>query len=272
MASFARYGVKEQSVSRDACDRAIEQLGLLGFAIVDGGYSSDAIAAFAAAFERARRASREQLREGTTLEMLNEHHTIRLPMFYDRLFLELATNRSVLDICRRMIGDYVVLNQQNGVINPPEGTQYSQGAYHRDLPHQHFTSSRPLAVSALFCLDDFTAENGATLVLPGSHKQEAFPSDSVVGVIQAQITAPAGSFIVLDSMIFHSGGVNRTARERRAVNQVFSIPLIKPQIDLPSVLGDSFTSDSDLRQLLGYSARVPTTISAYYESRRVNRK
>jgi ectoine hydroxylase-related dioxygenase (phytanoyl-CoA dioxygenase family) len=85
-----------------------------------------------------------------------------------------------LEICRRLIADYVVLNQQNGVINPPHGQPYSQGKWHRDLPYQHFVSSRPLAVNAFFCLDPFTPGNGATMVLPASYRQESFPSDRFV--------------------------------------------------------------------------------------------
>jgi ectoine hydroxylase-related dioxygenase (phytanoyl-CoA dioxygenase family) len=271
--SVARYGVKEQRSSHNACDRAIEQLGLLGFAVLDGGYSSDEMTSFSDAFERARRAAQElhERRKGPTLEELGEHQTIRLPMFYERIFLDLATHSTVLELCRRVMGEFIVLNQQNGLINPP-GATYSQGAYHRDLPHQHFVSSRPLAISALFCLDEFTSENGATLVVPGSHKQEMFPSDEVIAAIQTELAVPAGSFIVLDSMVFHSGGVNRTTRERRAVNQVFSTPIIKPQIDLPGALGESFTADADLRKLLGYQTRVPTGLDEFYESRSARRR
>jgi ectoine hydroxylase-related dioxygenase (phytanoyl-CoA dioxygenase family) len=269
MASLARYGVREQRASCNACDRTIEQLDLLGFAVLDGGYSPHEIAAFSAAFERAEHASREQHRDAKTLELLDERHIVRLPMFYDRLFLNLATNAAVLEVCRCALGHYFVLNQQNAVTNPAAGSEYRQAAYHRDLPHQHFVSSRPLAISALFCVDAFTAENGATLVVPGSHKQESFPSDDVVEAVQVQIAAPAGSFIVFNSMIFHSGGMNRTARIRRGVNHVFTVPVIKPQIDLPGALGETFTDDADLRQLLGYNARVPSTIAGYYESRRL---
>jgi len=86
-----------------------------------------------------------------------------------------------------------VLNQQNGVINPPHSERYNQGAWHRDLPYQHFVSSRPLAINALFCLDQFTIENGATKVLPASHRQEAFPSDDFVQSQATPVTAPAGS-------------------------------------------------------------------------------
>jgi ectoine hydroxylase-related dioxygenase (phytanoyl-CoA dioxygenase family) len=186
---------------------------------------------------------------------------------YEPLFLELATNRPVLEICRRIISGYVVLNQQNGIINPPNATQYNQGAWHRDLPYQHFVSSRPLAINALFCLDEFTVENGATMVLPASQHQEMFPSDPFVGEHALTVTAPAGSFIVLDCMVYHSGGVNTTPRPRRAVNHVYSIPLIRQQIDLPSALGRNFVEDSEVRRLLGYEISQPGSVAEYLSSR-----
>jgi ectoine hydroxylase-related dioxygenase (phytanoyl-CoA dioxygenase family) len=267
MVSVPRYGVKEQQISPTAVDRAVEQLALAGCAVVDGGYTAVEIEAFARAFETARTEAAERHGGRARLEALDEHNTIRVPMLYDRLFLRLAANETILAICRRMIGEYITLSQQNGVINPGGGGRYNQGAYHRDLPYQHFVSSRPLAINALFCLDEFTIDNGATFVVPGSHKQEAFPSDAVVQALQTQMIAPAGSFIVLDAMLFHSGATNRTDRDRRAVNHVFTAPIIKPQIDLPSVLGDGFTDVPELRQLLGYDVRVPLSLEDYYQGR-----
>ncbi|MCB5175187.1 phytanoyl-CoA dioxygenase family protein [Microvirga lenta] len=267
MSTFVRYGIKEQRRSTTAVERAIEQLKLLGYAVVDGGYTPDEIAKFSAAFDGARTEMQKQFGGREALEAIDEHNTVRVPMLYDKLFLDLATNPIILDICRRMVGDYVILNQQNGIVNPGNSARYNQGAYHRDLPYQHFVSSRPLAINALFCLDPFTAENGATFVVPGSHKEELFPSDEVVEALQVQAPAPAGSFIVLDCMVFHSGGINRTGRERRGVNHVYTIPLIKPQIDLPSVLGLDYTADPKVRQLLGYDVQVPTDLAQYYRSR-----
>jgi ectoine hydroxylase-related dioxygenase (phytanoyl-CoA dioxygenase family) len=162
----------------------------------------------------------------------------------------------------------VVLNQQNGIINPPNGQHYNQRAFHRDLPYQHFVSSHPLAINALFCLDEFTPDNGATFVIPASHKQDAFPSDAAVSATQVQISAPAGSFIVLDCMVYHSGGVNRTDRARRAINHVYSVPIIRPQLDLPAILGPDFASDPDILRLLGYDVRVPASVEGYYAKRR----
>jgi ectoine hydroxylase-related dioxygenase (phytanoyl-CoA dioxygenase family) len=262
-----RYGVLRQTVSNTGIDQVAESIRRLGYGVVGGGYDDTALAALSAAFERAHERHRREHGGAAALEAIDEHNTIRLPLAYESAFLELAANRTILEICARLIAGYVVLNQQNGVINPPHAQRYNQGAWHRDLPYQHFVSSRPLAINALFCLDAFTIENGATRVLPASHQQEDFPSDRFIESEAATIEAPAGSFIVLDCMAYHSGGVNGTDRARRAVNQVYSIPLIKQQIDLPAALGEQFTTDPQLRKLLGYDVRTPRSVGDYLASR-----
>ena len=184
------------------------------------------------------------------------------------MFLDLARNETILAIARRLLGDYVVLGQQNGIVNPPNAVRYNQSAFHRDLPYQHFVSSRPLAINALFCIDPFTVENGATHVIPASHKSEAFPSDAMVEASEISVSAKSGSFIVLDCMVFHCGGVNTTDRQRRAVNHVYSVPILRQQIELSSELGDKYTDDPDTRRFLGYDVRTPASVSAYYDTRR----
>jgi hypothetical protein len=250
-----RYGVKQQTPSRDGVDQAIESLGLLGFAVVDGGYAAAELDGFAEHFDRAHAAliarhGLEALRE------IDEHNTIRAPLTIDPLFATLAMNPVIIAICKRIFGDAFVLNQQNGVINPANQNDYNQGAWHRDLAYQHFVSSRPLAINALFCIDEFTAENGATAVVPGSHKQEAFPSDATVRHLERAIAAPRGAFIVMDGMTFHTGSPNRSDRPRRGVNHVYSLPFIKQQIDLSSVFA------------LNRDEHTPADVAGYYESRR----
>lgn len=262
-----RYGVLEQTTSDTDVDYVCEAIQRLGYGILDGGYSSNWIAALSDSFESILERYYAEHGGREALSAIDEHNTIRLPMHYEPIFLELATNAKVLEICRRLIPGYIVLNQQNGVINPARYERYNQGAWHRDLPYQHFVSSRPLAINALFCIDPFTIENGATKVLPASHRQEAFPSDRFVVSEAVTLSAPAGSFIILDCMTFHTGGINSTDRARRAVNHVYSIPLLRQQIDLPSALGDTFTGDGELRRLLGYSVSTPVSVSKYLASR-----
>ncbi len=97
-------------------------------------------------------------------------------------------------------------------------------------------------------------------------------SDGAVEALEAQVVAPAGSFIVLDGMVFHSGSVNRTSAARRAVNHVYTLPFIKQQIELPALLGDKYRDDPMLRRLLDYDNEPARSVAAYYESRMGRRR
>lgn len=263
------YGVKEQTPCNSPTDLAAESLQLWGYAVIDGGYSSDEVAAFREAFDKALMDTHARYGGLSALEKIDEHQTIRAPLSISPLFTTLAANALVLSISRRLIGDYIILNQQNGIINPPNAKRYNQDAFHRDLPYQHFVSSRPLALNALFCLDPFATQNGATFVIPASHKTERLPSAEALAAHRIQVTAPAGSFIILDAMTFHCGGVNHTSTPRRAVNHLYSIPLLRQQIDLPRFLGPNFTQDAMLRRLLGYDLGPSPDMNSYYASRPV---
>lgn len=262
-ANSRRYGVIEQTASETDIAYACESIRQLGYAVIDGGYDAGWLGSLSDAFERARQRHASEHGGQEALKALDEHNTIRLPLAYEPQFLELATNKTILDICKRLITGYCILNQQNGVINPPHAERYNQGAWHRDLPYQHFVSSRPLAINALFCLDAFTIENGATQVSPASHRLEALPSDRFLASEAVTVIAPAGSFIILDCMMFHTGSVNTTDRPRRAVNHVYTIPLLRQQIDLPAALGENFTTDGELRKLLGYDVGTPRSVTEY---------
>lgn len=246
-------------------ERAIESIRTFGYAIYDGGFSPGEIDALRKRFDNVREIVYRQGGGKERLTRIDEQNTLRAMLAHDAGFLELARHPDILAIARRLVGEYIVLNQQNGVINPGNGRDYNQGKWHRDLPYQHFVSSRPLAINALFCLDEFTHHNGATLVAPASHKMEAFPSDEFLRQTALQAVAPAGHFIILDAMTFHSGAVNRSPQDRRAVNHVYTIPMIRQQIDLPALLGEDYRrGDGTLRSLLGYGLEVPRSVEEYY--------
>jgi len=262
------YGISERVDIADECDEAVESLKTLGYAVVDGGYSAEELKVFAVAFDAARQAAHCAAGGVGALRLIDEHNTVRLPFYYDARLLRLARNSRILKVVSHILAKYHVLSQQNGVINPAGAEKYNQGAWHRDLPYQHVVFSRPLAINALFCVDEFTEINGATMVLPATHKQEAFPSSRFVAEAAKQIVAPAGSYIVLDCMVYHTGSANRTMTERRAVNHVYTSPILRQQIDLPRFLGDNYTRDPELRRLLGYEVATPSSVEEYFAGRR----
>ena len=169
-------------------------------------------------------------------------------------FLEVATAPPLMKLAARVLGDEFLLLMQNGIINRSERENH-QAKWHRDLNYQHWTSSKALAVNALFCIDDFTLENGATFVLPGTHHVPEFPTAGFTRKFERQIQAPAGSFLILDAMLFHRAGANRANGVRRAVNHVIGRPFMAQQIDLPSALeraGIEPSGDPAVRRYLGY--------------------
>lgn len=260
------YGVGERTCVESDIERACEEIRRLGYAVVPSGLSTDAVAALAAEFDAVQ--GRYIERYGLAyLAERDEHNTIRLPLTESDAFRQLAMNPNILALVEKLVRGRFVLNQQNGIVNP-SGARYNQGAWHRDLPYQHFVSTRPLAVNALYCVDDFTPENGASLVLPASHKEEAFPSDAFVAAHAHSVAAQAGSFIVLDCMCFHRGGENRSARVRRAVNHVYTIPHLKQQVSIPCAV-DLGGYDEATRRLLGADWDVPASVASLLDKRPV---
>ncbi len=259
------YGIVDRETCQDSASIIVEQIQRLGFAVVHVGMSESDIHQLKLEFEVVRNAYARQY--GVEyLTSIDEHNTMRMPLLASAQFRSLASNQSLHSVVGRLINGNYILNQQNGIINPPH-ERYNQAAWHRDLPYQHFVSSVPLAINALYCVDDFTTSNGATYVLPGSHLHPKFPSLEYVREHAIQVEAPAGSFLVLDCMLFHCGGWNQTTRPRRAVNHVFSIPYFKHQISMRSL--EEICQLSDVQsKLFGVHASEPSTVEEYLSRRK----
>src|SRR4051812_34453048 len=148
------YGVVEQEAGGDILAAHVESIRLAGYTVVPSGMAAADVADLGARVDAVLERQADEFGGLDRLGLIGDALTARCPLAYDRAFLALAAHDTVLALCRRLLGDYVLLLQQNGVINPSRQA-HTQTAYHRDLPYQHFVSSRPLAISALFCIDPF---------------------------------------------------------------------------------------------------------------------
>ncbi len=92
---------------------------------------------------------------------------------------------------------------------------------HYPIPRPH----PPLIVNTLIALDPFTAENGATEIVPGSHRL-AGPVDPDVPTIAVEM--PAGALLIWDGALWHRGGGNSTHNAyRRSINLNFNLAWLK---------------------------------------------
>ncbi len=80
--------------------------------------------------------------------------------------------------------------------------------------------------NSIWLLSDFTAENGATRVVPGSHLRAQAPADEMDDPTQPApdeeiVTAPAGTVVVFNSHTWHGGTLNRSKHMRGAMHMAF---------------------------------------------------
>jgi ectoine hydroxylase-related dioxygenase (phytanoyl-CoA dioxygenase family) len=261
------YGVTETAVVSTEAERHAEEIRLTGYAVVRQVFDPARLQAAREKLDRLYAEQADAAGGEHRLRAINDANIVRCPLAHDVFFLDVATTPRLLAVARELLGKYVVLQQQNGIINPP-GDRFYQAAWHRDLPYQHLTTSRPLAVSALACVDPFNATTGGTHVLPASHRVESFPSEGYVTSHEVGVEAEAGDVLVFDSMLYHRAGGNRSGRPRRGVNHVYGLPLLKPPISFARALGGRFRDDPELSRFLGYDTE-PADGPADWRNRRL---
>ena len=116
----------------------------------------------------------------------------------------------------------------------------------------------PMGISAIWAIDEFTEDNGATELIPGSHTWGEGGPDTDSGDVQ-QITMPAGSAVVFMGTLLHRGGANRSNRTRLGITPQYCEPWIR-QIEnmalaVPPPLASAFSPR--VQELLGYSINPP---------------
>ena len=92
----------------------------------------------------------------------------------------------------------------------PQGLHRDDGFFAL-IPRPHL----PLVLTVAIALDDFTAANGGTQVVPGSSRWPDSREPDPAEVIRCEM--PTGSMLLWDGAIFHGGGGNRTETTRRTL-------------------------------------------------------
>ncbi len=116
-----------------------------------------------------------------------------------------------------------------------------------------------LGAATIFAIDDFTPHNGATVIIPGSHRwDDHFPTeDEQSKAIPAVM--PAGSMLFLLGTTWHGGGANHTDRSRMCVTAQYCRPWCRPQenFSLSASQERVARSSEHIQRLLGYSIHPP---------------
>jgi ectoine hydroxylase-related dioxygenase (phytanoyl-CoA dioxygenase family) len=178
-------------------------------------------------------------------------------------FLDLFDNERLLAPFNAVLGDECIVYAYTSSSMPPGGVNYS-GRIHVDSPRIIRGYVTNMGVTIL--LDDFTADNGATWFLPGSHERAETPTEEEFYQAARRVIAPAGSAFFFNARLWHAGGVNTTSSWRHALTINVCRAYMKQRIDIPRAMaGMDLTGTSDtVKQKLGFFAQPPASLEEYY--------
>jgi ectoine hydroxylase-related dioxygenase (phytanoyl-CoA dioxygenase family) len=194
----------------------------------------------------------------------------------DEKFLDLAQHTVALELADYQLGPEFLLSGSNAIIQRPGAPAqnlHSDQAY--APPPWHY----PLTMNIIWMLDEFTAANGATRLIPGSHRwnvctergvrkyQDWFENPVFLqengervpdgDVAPIPVEGAPGTALVMDGRMWHQAGPNSTTDQRRRGAQTyFCRPHMRQQtcfyLSLPKPLLDRAQESPLLKRLLGY--------------------
>jgi len=235
-------------------DRAEHDLATHGLCAVTDALGAELLADVGTALRVAADDDRRRHRHGDDFPLDTDEHNQRVWNVLSRspVFVDLVEHPAALRLLRSVLGWPMLLGNISGNITGPGG---AAGLLHADQifvpePWPH----APQGANATWCVDEFTAGNGATRFVPGSHRHNRMPRPGDEQQA-APLEAPAGTLVVFDSRIWHQTGANTTTdRHRAAIFAWYTRPIYRTQENWFLSLDPSvrqFASD-DLLVLLGY--------------------
>jgi hypothetical protein len=210
-------------------DAEADALHTAGFVVIPGAVRSDALPSLVEAYDAAmtRGHGTADHKVGSTTTRLLD--LVNAGAAFDSLYVF----PPLLDACARTIGGPFKLSMMLGrTLRPNTPAQELHVDLARDDPARRM-------VGFILMLDEFRQDNGATRMVPGSHRwsgvpehvmadrREAMPNEAVA-------SGPAGSLIVFDASIWHGHTANTSSAPRRSIQGYFLPRRAHSDFDLPS--------------------------------------
>jgi ectoine hydroxylase-related dioxygenase (phytanoyl-CoA dioxygenase family) len=199
-----------------------------------------------------------------------------------KIFQDLVEHPRILAICDALLAPNYLLTACQAINILPGETP--QGFHSDDLFYLLPRPRKAISVSTIWAVDPFSAENGATQVVPGSHRwtddavertlapidfttveaEERTPTpepplpEALRGKVQ-DVTMGPGSVIVFLGTLIHRGGENRSRAPRLAFSNQYCEPWARQQENYTLAIPPEEARAMSVRvqDLLGYSIHPP---------------
>jgi len=220
-----------------------------GYTIVENAIEPELVEAIAAELERLEK----ELAIGEGKNLFEGFKTVRVYnlLVHGKTFERVPVHPNVLPLAEHVLDPGLLVSSLSSIAI---GADETPQPLHADdqlipLPKPHVA----LVCNTIWAITDFTDANGATRVVPGSHRADASPDPHERhDTIAAEM--PAGSVLVYHGSLWHGGGANRTSERRVGLAMNYCAGWVRQQenqqLGIPREVARRF--GPRLRELVGY--------------------
>ena len=262
--------------------KAISHMDTHGYCLLESVLNTDEVAALRSRLQEQIEAEAEI---GLTHHLPDKKQLVMFLLNKGKVFRDILLNSMLHEVVRHVLGKAYLLSSfhahvahpggatafhtdqfwmpppttedKETVLRPGSITRGRHRGHHDDSAILKSTSAISPAVvcNGMWMLDDFTEENGATIVVPGSHLSGRQPDrelDTHANWVPA--IGKSGSVVIFEGRTWHSTGVNTTNQTRSGLTTNFCAPMFRQQENFllgtrPEVLANA---SDELLQLIGF--------------------
>src|SRR5512143_1797434 len=210
-------------MSEDSLSRHVEAVRRDGYTIVENAVAPDLVDGLNEALNRLER----DLGAKPAGNGFEGHRTVRIYnlLAHGEPFAEVPVHASVLPIVEGVLDAGCLISSLSSIaIDPGEVAQpihADDQVIPLEKPHA------PIVCNSMWALTDFTEANGATRLVPGSHRGPNPEYGGAYETIAAEM--PKGSVLIWDGSLWHGGGANTTNARRTGIAMNYCAGFIRQQ-------------------------------------------
>jgi ectoine hydroxylase-related dioxygenase (phytanoyl-CoA dioxygenase family) len=237
------------------------EIETLGFTIVPDFITPEMTARLKAALSEALEADAARFGH---YQAKAQNHVMELAS-HGGIFLEFLEHPEMLRFYRHFLGPDCVLYAYSSTILAPDDPVPAQKVH---VDSGRWIQNFHTGLQMTLAIDEFTADNGASWYLPGSHRSQRPPSAQTFDAYAVRVDRPAGAALIWDPHCYHRAGENKTNATRFAMSTFAVRGYIKQRLDYPRLLGPEVGErvSPELRAFLGYTKQAPESLEQFYEN------
>ena len=252
---------KRFSVATTCIDQAKADMDAFGYCLLKNALSQDELEAVRARLLEQLAAEEQQ---GYGLHLPDRKQLVRFLINKGKVFEGIVLHEGLHAVLKHVLGESYLLSSYHAHFAHPGGstnfhtdqfwmppptdedrkTMVRPGSITRQGNRGHRSAHQALlenksispavVCNAMWMIDDFTEENGATLVVPGSHLSGREPdNNSDGGANWVPAIGPAGTVCIFEGRTWHSTGKNLTDAPRIGLTTNFCAPQFRQQDNFP---------------------------------------